>query len=266
MAQSDGGLPAVATIPYSAPFYWLGEAWRDLWRAPGPLLAYGFLISLLSMAMAYGIYRTNAAYWTLALTFGFVFVAPVLAMGPYEAGRRLEAGETPRLPQILLVRAALRQDLAYLGLALLVIYAMWGQAAQIVYGLSTYQLYPTVPEFVRFALTTPEGHRMLLAGSAVGGAIALATYTLVAVSAPMLLDPRTNVFAAVATSIRAVTGNPGPMLLWAALIGLLLLVCAATGFLAMIVVFPWLGLASWRAYRTLVAEPGAAARRQRQAA
>jgi uncharacterized membrane protein len=26
---------------------------------------------------------------------------------------------------------------------------------------------------------------------------------------------------------------------------------AATGFLAMIVIFPWLGLASWRAYRAL---------------
>jgi len=29
-------------------------------------------------------------------------------MGPYEAGRRLEAGERPRLSQIVVVRSALR--------------------------------------------------------------------------------------------------------------------------------------------------------------
>jgi len=251
---ANAGLPAVSLIPMSAPFYWLAGAWSDLWRAPVPLLAYGFLISAASLALAAGIYVTNAAFWTVALTFGFVFVAPLLAMGPYDAARRLEAGETPRLGQILLVRSAVRNDVACLGLALLVVYSLWGQFAQIVYGLSTYQIHRTIPEFVRFALTTDDGRQMLIVGSGVGGAVALLTYTLVAVSAPMLLDPRTSVFEAVATSFRAVTGNPGPMLLWALILALLVGLSAVTGFVAMVVIFPWLGLASWRAYRTLVVD------------
>ena len=41
-------------------------------------------------------------------------------------------------------------------------------------------------------------------------------------------------------------------------IAALLLASAATGFLALVVVFPWLGLASWRAYRALVADTEAA--------
>jgi uncharacterized membrane protein len=86
----------------------------------------------------------------------------------------------------------------------------------------------------------------------VGGVIAFFTYCLVVVAAPMLLDTRANVWSAIATSFMAVANNPGPMLLWAFLIVLLLLVSAATGFLALIVIFPWLGLASWRAYRDLV--------------
>jgi uncharacterized membrane protein len=74
----------------------------------------------------------------------------------------------------------------------------------------------------------------------------------VVIAAPMLLDLRANVWGAVATSFLAVANNPGPMLLWAILIVVLLLVSAATAFLGLIVVFPWLGLASWRAYRALV--------------
>ncbi|HVI32991.1 DUF2189 domain-containing protein [Phenylobacterium sp.] len=251
---TQGGLPAINDIRVLDPFRWLGGAWLDLWRAPLPLLTYGLLVAAGSAALAYGIYVTNAAFWVLALTFGFVFVAPVLAMGPYEAGRRLEMGERPKLADILLVRTALRQDVAYLGLALLLIYFFWGRIAQVVYGLSTYRLYHTAPEFVDFALRTPEGHNMLMAGSVVGGALAFFTFTMVVVSAPMLLDPAANMFAATASSFRAVSRNPGPMLLWAVLIALLVGICVATGFLGMILIFPWLGLASWRAYRALVAE------------
>jgi uncharacterized membrane protein len=48
------------------------------------------------------------------------------------------------------------------------------------------------------------------------------------------------------------------MLLWAALITLLLLACAATSWLGLAVVFPWLGLASWHAYRDVVPERASA--------
>ncbi|MDO9222680.1 MAG: DUF2189 domain-containing protein, partial [Caulobacter sp.] len=112
------GLPDINAIGPGAPFRWLAGGWADLWRAPGPLLTYGLAVTALSIALCYGLYVTNGAYWVLALSLGFVIVAPILAMGPYEAGRRLEAGERVRLGQILLVRSAVRQDLAYLSLAL----------------------------------------------------------------------------------------------------------------------------------------------------
>lgn len=251
-------LPPVRTIGLAAPFRWLADGWSDLWKAPGPCLVHGLVMAVVSAALVYAIYTTNAAFWALALTFGYVFVAPVLAMGPYEAGRLLEQGQKVSLGRITLVRGALRQDVAYLGLALLMIYFFWGRIAQIVYGLSTWRLYHTAPAFIDFALRTPEGHRMLIVGSLIGGAIGLLTYVLVVVSAPMLLDPRTNVFAAAATSFRAVGENPGAMLLWALIILALVGVAAASGFVLMVVIFPWLGLASWRAYRDLVVEPEAA--------
>jgi uncharacterized membrane protein len=246
-------LPDVNDVGYSAPFRWLGGGWADLWKAPIPCLTYGLLIATLLGSLAYGLYASGLAFWLVIVSLGLVLVAPILAMGPYEAGRRLEAGQRPRLSQILVVRSALRQDAAYLGLALFLIFSIWIQAAQVVYGLSTYQVHETVQEFLRFVLTTNDGRRMLVVGGIVGGVIAFAAYTLVVVSAPMLLERRFDVFMATATSVRIVLRNLGPMLLWAVIVAAMVLASAATGFAALVVVFPWLGLASWRAYRELVA-------------
>lgn len=248
------GLPAIRTVRLSAPFSWLAEGWRDMMKAPLTLLSYGLCIAAISFMLCYGVYATNGAFWVMALTAGFVIVAPILAMGPYEAGRRIDLGERPRLGQILFVRSAFRQDVAYLSLLLVLIYFLWGRVAQIVYGLSTYQIHRDVDSLFAFALRSSEGHAMLLTGTLTGGVLAFVTFAMVVVSAPMLLNSRANVFAAVATSVRAVNANFFPLLLWAVIIASLLLLAAATGFLALIVIFPWLGLASWRAYRSLVDE------------
>ncbi len=245
------GLPAIRTIRLSAPFGWLAGGWGDLMKAPGPLLFYGLVAAAASFALCYGVYATNGAFWVLALTAGFVIIAPILAMGPYEAGRRLELGERPTLRQILFVRSAFRQDVAYLSLLLVLIYFLWGRVAQIVYGLSTFHVHRDVESVVAFAVGSKGGHSMLMIGGLTGGALAFVTYALVVVSAPMLLNPNANVFAAVATSVRAVNGNFFPLLLWAVIITVMLIAAAATGFLALVVIFPWLGLASWRAWRAL---------------
>ncbi len=133
-----------------------------------------------------------------------------------------------------------------LGLTLLLIYMLWGRIAQLVYGLSTYHLHDTIAKFVTFAFTTQEGLNMLMTGTIIGGVIALFTYAIVVVSAPMLLDRESNFFAATVTSFTAVAANPLPMLLWAAIIAALVALAAVTAFAAMVVIFPLLGLASWR--------------------
>lgn len=252
MQQTGVASRSVNVVDIGAPLRWLAGGWRDLTRAPGPCLSYGLVLALVSIAGSVTFVAFNAAFWVLALSCGFVFIAPMVAMGLYEAGRLLEQGEKPTLGQMLFVRQAVRQDVVYLGLALLMIYLLWGRIAQVVYGLSTYRFHETVEAFVTFALFSEEGWTMLATGTMVGGAIAFFTYCLVVVAAPMLLDMRANVWGAVATSFLAVARNPGPMLLWAVLIVALLIVSAATAFLGLIVIFPWLGLASWRAYRSLV--------------
>jgi uncharacterized membrane protein len=255
VAPSPGRLPDVNAVTVAAPFGWLAGALSDMGKALVPCLVYGAALAAFSFWLARLLYDSNAAFWVLTLTCGFVFVAPMLAMGLYEAGRMIEKGEKPTLPRMLFVGSAVRRDVAYLGLALLLIYLLWGRIAQIVYGLSTYRLHRTVNDFVAFALNTTEGHAMLVSGTIVGGIIAFFTFSLVVVAAPMLLDREASMFAAVVTSLKAVTKNFLPMLLWALIIVALVALAAATWFAGFVVIFPLLGLASWRAYRALVAQP-----------
>jgi uncharacterized membrane protein len=250
--RAAAGLPRINKVSLSAPFGWLAQGARDFGTAFLPCLIYGVGVAALSYFIARAMVVSDLAFWALTLSCGFVFIAPMLAMGLYEAGRLIEAGEKPTLGKMLFVRGAVRQDVAYLGLALVFIFFLWTRLAQIVYGLSTYRFHTTVEGFIAFAFGSSEGHAMLITGTIIGGIIAFVTFALVVVSAPMLLDQRANVFSATITSVSAVSRNFMPMLLWAFIIAALLIASAATWFLALALVFPWLGLASWRAYRALV--------------
>lgn len=248
-------LPDINTIHITTPFSWLANAWSDLWKAPAIFLTYGLVIALFGASVVLGLALSSMAAWSVALAAGFAFIAPMLAMGVYEGGRLLEAGRKPSLAAIGVIRAAFRGDVVLLGVALLLIYGIWLELARIVYGLSSSRLDVTLMEFFAFATTTSAGLTMLLWGSALGGLLAWFTFCLVVVSAPMLLDTRRDIFIASVTSVRCVVRNTLPMLVWAVAIAALLLASILTAFAGLIIVIPWLGLASWRAYRSLVRTP-----------
>ena len=245
-------LPAINIIGLATPFTWLSGAWRDLWQAPAVFLAYGLAVAMLSAAVALGLALTGFAFWSIAVAAGFVFLAPMIAMGIYQGGLMLERHERPSLTRVAFVRGAFRRDLVFLGLALFLVFDIWLQLALITRGLATSRIYPTLDAFIAFATTTSAGHAMLVWGTAIGGILAWLTFSLVVVSAPMLLDTRHDIFTATVTSVRCVVKNTLPMLVWAAIIAALILASVATGFFGLIIVIPWMGLASWRAYRSLV--------------
>jgi uncharacterized membrane protein len=56
----------------------------------------------------------------------------------------------------------------------------------------------------------------------------------------------------VLTSWRVVLEHPAPIALWAALLLGLTVIGMATALLGLIIVMPWLGHASWHAYRDMV--------------
>jgi len=235
-----------------APLLWLARGMDDFRKIPGPCLIYGAALAAISAAIAVTLLLTNALTWILVLAGGFLIVAPMLAMGAYQAARMLQAGQTPTTKDMLLVSSAVRKDLIILGISLFLLYGIWVEAAHLTYGLSTSTLHKSVGDFLTFMFTDPAGIRMALIGSVVGGFIAFLAYALVVISAPMLLNEDRDAFIATITSVRTVTRNFLPMLLWAFLIAILTMVGIATAFVGLIVIFPWIGLSSWHAYRDLV--------------
>lgn len=252
MEPAASFLPDVSTVGLSAPFRWLAAGWKDFMRAIGPCLVYGALMVAASAGLTVALYQAGAIRFLFVVAAGFMLVAPILAMGLYQTARMLERGERPRLGNILFVRSAVRQDLFVLGFALFLVYSVWVEMAHLVYGLSTHKFHKTLPALVDFMLYDPEGHNMVMTGTVIGGVIAFLAFSLIAVSAPMMLSTRANVFVATLTSLRTVARNFLPMLLWGLMIVALTVLGIATGFLGLIVTFPLIGLASWHAYRDLV--------------
>ena len=79
----------------------------------------------------------------------------------------------------------------------------------------------------------------------------------------LLLDRRIVLCRSVFTSWQAVWANPVTMALWSFLILALVLVGMATFMLGLALVMPWLGHASWHAYRDLVDSSGLPERQPR---
>ena len=76
---------------------------------------------------------------------------------------------------------------------------------------------------------------------------------MTAVSIPLLLDrSEANVVTAIVTSFRAVSENPGAMLLWAALIVVFVGFGLVTFYLGLVATLPLIGFASWHVYRDVV--------------
>jgi uncharacterized membrane protein len=89
-----------------------------------------------------------------------------------------------------------------------------------------------------------------------GGFLAAAVFALSVVSMPMLIDRRCDLISALVTSVNAVAENPLPLAVWAVIIMLLTGLGFATALVGLVLVMPWLGHASFHAYRDLV-EPAA---------
>jgi uncharacterized membrane protein len=69
---------------------------------------------------------------------------------------------------------------------------------------------------------------------------------------PMILDRDTDAISAAITSIRVVLCEPAVMVLWGILLSVLVILALLPWSLGIVVVGPWLGLASWHAYRGTV--------------
>ncbi len=251
VARGDDGRP-VAPLFYpsrrlemTAPLRWLRKGWEDLKRAPGPSLVYGFSLVIFFDLLTWLAWDGENTVILFSLVVAFVLAGPLLAFGLYSISRQLEQGREPELGVCLREsRNHLRNELLF-AIVLLVVLLLWARAAAMV------NIFAPIDEEAGWLGVV----QYLAIGSAVGSVFAALVFSISVVSLPMMLDREVDAVTAALTSINAVLNNKGPMLLWAAIIGLLMLLGFATALLGMAVVLPLLGHASWHAYRDTVKMP-----------
>lgn len=244
--------PRVRVVPLDRPWLWLARGWSDFTRAPGICLAYGLILIAASFALTLSLFLAELPYLLLPLAAGFMFVAPILAVGLYEVSRCLEAGLPPTLFQAVTAWRRNPLQIALAGLVLMLFNLAWVRIATLLFALFFSTATPSLPRLVETLLFSPESLLFLVVGTAIGGALAAAVFAVSAVSIPMLLDRDVDVASAIATSVRAVLANWKAMTLWAGLIAIFTALGIATLYLGLAVALPLIGLASWHAYKDLV--------------
>lgn len=253
---------ALRSVPFDAPWAWLGAGWRDLWSIPLLSMGYGAAFALAAFALTIGLYWIGWESLILPLAGGFLLAGPMFAVGLYEASRRLESGKSVSLGDMAFVGTRSPGQLAFMGVALLILFFVWMEIAFLLFMLFAGPTdLPPVQEFVPTLLFTWSGLGLLIVGTAAGAVLALAVYAITAISVPLLMERKLDVVTAVVTSIGAIRRNPKPMLLWAALIAAMIAVGFATIYVGLVIVFPLIGHATWHAYRQTVAPERVAAAR-----
>ena len=248
--------PEIRHVAIPAPYAWLAEGWRDIWIAPHISLAYGAIFSALAYAIAYQLTRIEALPLLLPLAGGFLLLGPLFAGGLYEISRRHERGEPVRFVDVLLAGRGFRSQLAYLGVALLLLYFFWIRVALLLFMLFFGSAdFPPFDDFLQTLFLTKHGQGLLLVGTATGAIFAGAAFSISAISVPMIFDRGVDAVTAMMSSIKAVRYNPQPMALWAVLIVALTGIGFATAFIGLAVTFPLIGHATWHAYKALAGAP-----------
>ncbi|NWG45885.1 MAG: DUF2189 domain-containing protein [Alphaproteobacteria bacterium] len=237
---------------------WVGAGWTDFRRAMPFSLAYGAVFTGVGVALVAGLFASGLSAVVPVAAGAFALVGPLVAVGLYEISRRLEAGEPLAWRPILLVRTAAPDQIALIGVALLLLLMVWARAAQLLFALFSHEDYVVLSQFASWVLTDRDGLLMLVIGTVIGAGIGLFVFAISALSLPLLMHRDVDVATAIGLSLTAMRRYPRAMLLWAWIIAAATAAGLAAGLVGLCIVFPMIGHATWHAYRHMIVSPGEA--------
>lgn len=239
----------IRNVPVTRPFVWLREGWEDLMHHRAASLSYGLLISFMgALILAYG----RHPFFIAAATTGFLLIGPIMTAGLCELSRCRDQGETANFQSSLSALQRIRKPLWDFSFTLMLIAGTWlAVSAFFLHGV-TGNAAPGMASSVWGDVMRQLNTTQLTAYIVIGSVLAALVFTLSVVTVPMIVDRHVDSYSALRMSRRITVRDLPAMLVWAALIAVLVAVGFATWLLGMVVIFPLLGHASWRAYRELV--------------
>ena len=226
---------------------------EDFGRAPRYGMFFGAIYAIGGVIIVWTAFALDYPYLAYPFVMGFALFAPFGAAGTYEVSRRLESGEPLSWSAIIgSVWNRTGKELAWLALVSLFTLIIWLDLAVFVF-LAFYGIdIPSFPQMFASIFTTTYGVTFLLVGNGLGALVALFVFSITAIAPPLVVDREVDFVSAMATSMRAVLANPRPMLAWAIVIGAGLTIAFFTLFVALLVIFPILGHATWHLYRRVI--------------
>ena len=237
--------PPLRQLPLGAPLTWLRLGWRDLWQAPAISGFFGACFALMGLAVLMVFH--HAPIYTLALCAGFVLIGPLLCLGLYQVSLRLERGERPSIEDALGAWMANVKQIAIFAFVLLILEMLWGRAALVIFAVS----FDGMPDFAGSVhkLLSADTLGFVTAYLAVGALFAGLIFAISVIAMPLLLDRDTDAVSAALASLKLCLTQPAVMLFWGLTVAGLTFLAMLPWFAGLLVVGPWLGHASWHAYR-----------------
>ena len=247
--------PVVRPVSVSDIVESLASGLRDFQAAPKYGLALGGIYALGGVAIVLCTIGIGWSYLAYPLAAGFALIGPFAAVGLYDISRRRAAGEPLSWDGLFrVVLAQGKRELGWMAFVTLFIFIFWMYQARLLMVLFL-GLHSTASlrDFIVLVTTTPEGIIFLLIGNTVGAVLALVLFSLTVVSFPLLLERDIDFVTAMITSVRAVTLSPFPLISWAAIIVIELILASLPFFLGFLIVLPIIGHATWHLYTKIVA-------------
>lgn len=232
----------------------LSKGWADFKAAPLYGVFFGLIYAVGGWFLLTLFYATSLNYVIYPLATGFALIAPFVAAGCYEVSRRLERGEPLSWNAVLgSLFTEKGRELGWMALVTTFTLIIWFDFAVFLYVMFFGLKMPSFAALPGLIFGTPAGAVFFVVGNITGAAIAFFVFSISCISCPMLMDREVDFVTAMIASVKAVHANPKVMISWAAMIGFLLLVCLVSFFLAMPVLLPFLGHATWHVYRKVIA-------------
>ncbi|UTD26137.1 DUF2189 domain-containing protein [Bradyrhizobium sp. WD16] len=246
--------PVVRSITASDIAEALAQGLRDFRAAPLYGLAFGAFYALGGLLIVLCVTAFGAVYLAYPLAAGFALVGPFVAVGLYEVSRRLENGRPVTVVAVWRCMTG-RPEIGWMAFVTLFVFIIWMYQVRLLIALllGLNASFSSLREFLQVLLTTSDGLLFLAIGNLVGAILSLVLFSLTVVSFPLLLDRDVDFVTAMITSVRAVVASPLPMIGWAAIIVVVLIVSVLPSFLGLLVTLPILGHATWHLYRRIVA-------------